>query len=216
MALNTAFYIEYLFRNFKTLSKRENWVVYFNFALIALIGIVFPIAAGIYFKDSLNLIWPWYITTSICLVSIGVGIFYFLGKKRIASVFYLSIWFIISVIFFGLPMAKKIETNPDYNSITNADIYIEKEKANLYELDGFTPEIIWEYGKPIKILRENDKYILPEEDKFLLLVTEEQTDTLTKVFTGYNLTKLESFDMNPVGNKHKSRLFRNLYIIKKE
>lgn len=216
MALNTAFYIEYLFRNFKTLSKRENWVVYFNFGLIALIGLAFPIGAGIYFGSNLSLIWPWYLVTSICLVSIGVGIFYFLKEKRFAPVFYLCIWFIISIIFFGLPMAKKIETNPDYNSIYNAKLYIEKEKANLYELDGFTPELIWEFGEPIEVIRKKEGYLLPKEDKFLMLVTEDQTDTLPSVFNNYSFTKLDSFDMNPVGNKHKDRLFRNLYLIERK
>ncbi|NJW55184.1 hypothetical protein HC175_19915, partial [Salinimicrobium sp. CDJ15-91] len=44
MALNTGFYIEYLFRCFKTLEKKEKWVVYFIHGLIAVIGLAFPVA----------------------------------------------------------------------------------------------------------------------------------------------------------------------------
>ncbi|MDX1462180.1 MAG: glycosyltransferase family 39 protein, partial [Marinirhabdus sp.] len=44
LALNTAYYIEYLFLKFEVLKdKRETYPVYFNFGLIALIGIVFPV-----------------------------------------------------------------------------------------------------------------------------------------------------------------------------
>ena len=42
LALNTGFYIEYLFRRFTNMSdKREIIPVYFNFGLIGLIGLVF-------------------------------------------------------------------------------------------------------------------------------------------------------------------------------
>ena len=47
LALNTAFYIEYLFRRFDMMPKKEKWVVYFNFGLIAVIGLVFPIAGTV-------------------------------------------------------------------------------------------------------------------------------------------------------------------------
>src|SRR5699024_9813546 len=43
LALNTGFYVEYLFRKFNTLSLKENFIVYFNHGAIALIGIAFPI-----------------------------------------------------------------------------------------------------------------------------------------------------------------------------
>lgn len=216
LAMNTAFYIEYLFRRFDMMPKKESWPVYFNFILIAVIGIGFPFAGFIYFQDKLGDIWPWFFMTSICLFSIGIFILIYLKQKKIKPVFYLSVWFIISLIFFGLPMADKIETNPDYRSILTVDSYIEKYSAPVFEFQGFTPEIIWEYGKPIRALWNGEKYIKPAENRFLLLATEGQEEDLKKVFRNYTIKKIDDVDMNPVGNKHKERLYRDLYLLNKK
>src|SRR5690606_3192503 len=50
LAMNTAFYIEYLVRSFPKIKNRaEKFPVYFNYGLIALIGIVFPLAGYLFF-----------------------------------------------------------------------------------------------------------------------------------------------------------------------
>lgn len=215
LALNTAFYIEYLFRRFDMMPVKERWVVYFNFILIALIGICFPIGGLIYFQEHLQNIWPWFMMTSVCLVVISMLILYYLQKKRFKPVFYLTVWFIISIIFFGLPMAGKIETNPDYRSILHIDSYIDKEPMPVYEFKGFTPEIIWEYGKPIKVLWTGKGYEIPAAGKFLLLATDKQGAELKEVFSDFQIEKIDEIDMNPVGNTHRERLYRDLYLITK-
>ncbi|AVR46245.1 hypothetical protein C7S20_13785 [Christiangramia fulva] len=215
LAMNTAFYMEYLFRRFDMMPRKESWVVYFNFILIAVIGIAFPFAGIIYFKEKLGDIWPWFLMTSVCLLSIGIFILIFLKQKKIKPVFYLSVWFIISIVFFGLPMAGKIETNPHYRSIRSVDAYIEKYSLPIFELKGFTPEIIWEFGKPIKVLWNGENYELPEKNRFLLLATEEQEKEISEIFRNYIAKKIDEIDMNPVGNTHKERLFRELYLIQK-
>ncbi|TBW29280.1 glycosyltransferase family 39 protein [Gramella sp. KN1008] len=215
MALNTAFYIEYLFRRFDMLPGKEKWVVYFNFILIAIIGLIFPIGGYIYFQDELPDIWPWLLVTSLVLFGIGILILFYLRANRFKPVFYLTVWFIISIIFFGLPMARKIEVNPDYTSIRKVDIYIEKDPMPLYEFHGFTPEIIWEYGKPIKVLWDGKNFAIPESAKFLLLATEGQKTEMEEVFSKFEIRKIDEIDMNPVGNTHKERLYRDLYLISK-
>jgi len=48
LAINIGFYIEYLFRCFKNMNdKRETFPVYFNFGLIAFIGISFPFVRAV-------------------------------------------------------------------------------------------------------------------------------------------------------------------------
>ena len=215
MALNTAFYIEYLFRRFDMMPKKEKWVVYFNFGLIAIIGLVFPILGIIYFQDQLSTIMPWFLMTSVCLVGIGILMFFYLRKNRIKPVFYLTVWFIISVIFFGLPIAKKIEVNPSYQSVAKVDVYREEHPMPVYEFKSFTPEIIWEYGSPIKVLWDGENIEKPEENKFLLLSTPSEYDSMQETFSNYQIEKLDEIDMNPVGNKHKTRLYRDLYLLKK-
>ena len=215
MAMNTAFYIEYLFRRFDMMPTKERWVVYFNFGLIAFIGLVFPIAGIIYFQEQLNSILPWFVMTSICLTAIGFLMLYYLRKKKIKPVFYLTVWFIISVIFFGLPIAKKIEVNPAYQSIVKVDSYREENPMPVYEFMAFTPEIIWEYGSPIKRLWNGKNYDMPAENEFLLLATPSEYEDMKEAFSAYQIEKIDEIDMNPVGNTHKERLYRDLYLIER-
>ncbi len=216
LALNTAFYIEYLFRRFDMMPRKEKWIVHFNFGLIGVLGLAFPIAGYYFFRNSLSEIWLWYLLTSICLVSIGIFIIYYLNKKRIKPVFYLTVWFIISIIFFGLPILKKLQLNPDYKSISEVNLYLEKNPMPLYEYSGFTPEIIWEYGQPIKVLKDGENYNLPESKEFLVLATEAQTKEMKSTLSDFNIQKIDEFDMNTQPGQHRERLYRNLFLISRK
>ncbi|MDT0677255.1 ArnT family glycosyltransferase [Autumnicola musiva] len=214
LALNTAFYIEYLFRNFGLkMPKKEVWIVYFNFGLIALIGLAFPVAGYIYFGSAIADFPVWFGLTAIFLTGIGLIILINLRRKNIEKVFYLTVAFMVSIIWFGLPMAKYIQVNENYNSITNVKPFLEEENLLLYEFRGFSPEIIWEYGQSIPLLEEGEA--LPPANAFYLLAEEGMKETLEEEFPGYELKKVESFDMNPVSSTHKSRLYRDLYLLRK-
>jgi len=219
MAMNTAFYIEYIFRCFKTMtSKKETIIVYFHFGLIALIGCAFPIAAYFYFGETLHNLMIWYLLTSICLLAIGIGIVIFLRKKEMATVFYLTIAFIFSVLCFGLPLAKGITHNSEYNSILNVKPYLEKNNAKLYEFEAFTPELIWEYGEPIEVLFDGENYKIPKEKGFYILTNTLEENEFRKIFANFHIQKVGSFDMNPVGiesRSHKVRLHRNMYWVER-
>ena len=215
MAMNTSFYIEYLFNHFKSLKIKEAAVVYFHFGIFALVGCIFPIAAYFYFEPMLQDILLWYILSSIFLFIIGVLMFRFLMLKKIKPVFYLSIFFLISVVWFGLPMADKINVNKDYNSIVNIDKHLKKYDTKVYEFKTFTPEIIWEYGKPIQVLTQKNKAKATSSRRFLILTGAYLSDSLKQVFSNYKTTKIDSVDMNPVSTKHKRRLYRELYLLEK-
>lgn len=216
LALNTAFYIEYLFRRFDIMPKKEKWIVYFNFGLIAIIGLAFPFAGFYYFKDEFSEIWYWYLLTSICLVVIGILILYYLKENKFKPVFYITVWFIISIIFFGLPILKKLDLNPAYKSISTVDLYLEKESIPLYEYSGFTPEIIWEYGKPIETLKNGDNFDFPTSKKFMLLVTEAETDQMKSALSGFKIEKIDEINMNVQPGTYRDRLYRNLFLISRK
>jgi len=215
MALNTAFYIEYLFRRFSVLPMKERWIIYFNFGLIGLIGLLFPVAGYFYFGDQIHLVQPWYFIASIVLFTTGASIFWYLKRQNFQSVFYLTVWFIIGIIFFGFPIAERFEKNNTYRSISLVDAHRTELNLEIYEFHSFTPEIIWEYGEPIKVLFDGKSHFKPEEDQFLLLSTEETTERMHDFFKDYSIEKIDEIDMNPVGNKHKVRLHRHLYKITK-
>ncbi|MGW1455959.1 ArnT family glycosyltransferase [Salegentibacter agarivorans] len=217
MAMNTAFYIEFLFNHFKSLKTKEAAVIYFHFGIFAIVGCVFPIAAYFYFESFLQDILIWYILSSIFLFIIGVLMFRFLILKKIKPLFYLSIFFLVSIVWFGLPMANKINVNKDYNSIVNINRHLKEYNAPVYEINDFAPEMIWEYGKPIPVLNKNGEFKIPSEDKFLILSDGKYNlDSLQHIFRNYSTIKIDSVDMNPVSSKHKQRLYRDLFLVEKE
>ncbi|PKD17127.1 hypothetical protein APR41_06750 [Salegentibacter salinarum] len=216
MAMNTAFYMEFLFNHFKSLKTKESAVIYFHFGIFAVVGCIFPVAAYFYFESFLQDILVWYILSSIFLFIIGILMFRFLILKKAKPLFYLSIFFLVSIVWFGLPMANKINVNQDYNSIANIDRHLNEYDAPVYEIKDFAPEMIWEYGKPIPVLNKRGKIEIPSEDKFLILSDGDYNrDSLQNIFKNYSTKKIDSVDMNPVSSKHKQRLYRDLFLLER-
>ncbi len=220
MALNTGFYIEYLFRRFKDLKdKRETFPVYFNFGLIAFIGIIFPVGGYLFLKDGLSGNWVWFILLAVVLCFIGVFMFRNLFRRNIETVFYLTIAFIISVIWFGLPLSKAITINPDYKPLSALHTFQEKENIKVYEFSSMTPELIWDYGEKMELLYKDGQFTPPKENRFGVLVSEESLAHFKKSFPEYNTEHIARYDMNPKGSDsrtHKTRLYREFFIVTKK
>lgn len=219
LALNTGFYIEYLFRKFSEITdKRETFPVYFNFGLIASIGLIFPIAGYFFLKENLAGNWFWFVLLSIALFVIGLFMFRFLFQKKITKVFYLTIAFIASIICFGMPIAKLLTINPDYKGLSQLNTWQEKTKLEVYEFSGFTPEMVWDYGKPLKMLQKKGKFLIPTENQFGVLVSQEQIKKFKNKFKNYSIELITRYDMNPNGiesSSHRPRLWRDLFLVKK-
>jgi len=220
MAMNTGFYIEYLFRRFKDLmDKKETLPVYFNFGLIAFIGIAFPIGGYIFLKDGLAGNWVWFVLLSLTLFIIAIFMFRNLFRKKIASVFYLTIVFIVAVIWFGLPLSKAITINPDYKPFSELQTFAKEQHLKIYEFSDMTPELIWDYGEKMKILKVGEKVTIPEENQFGVMVSENNHENFDNAFSNYKRERITRYDMNPKGidsRTHKDRLYRDLFIVTKK
>lgn len=220
LAFNTAFYIEYLFRRFSEIKdKKEAIPVYFNFGLIAAIGLLFPIAGYFFLKDSLTGNWFWFVLLSIFLFGIGFFMLRNLLRKQIKTVFYLTIAFIISILCFGLPLAKTLTVNPEYKSLAKLNDWQTETKLEVFEFGGFTPELIWAYGKPIEVLSKNGAIKIPETSSFGVLVAEENLKDFLKTFEAFSAEKITRYDMNsraPGELTHRPRLWRDLYVVTKK
>ena len=219
LALNTGFYIEYLILKFAELKdNRETIPVYFNFGLIASIGLIFPIGGYIFLKDSLAGKWIWFIILSVSLFSIGFFMLRNLKRKKMQPVFFLTIAFIAAVISFGLPLAEVFKDNTKYKGLSEIKGWQTNEKVEIYEYSYFTPELIWDYGEPIEVLTQNNELKIPSEERFAILVGEDELPAFLKAFEDYTVEKITRYDMNPraEGHRtHRNRLFRDLYLITK-
>lgn len=216
LALNTGFYVEYLFRRFKDMPKKETWVVYFNHGLIAFIGLAFPFVG--YFILDLNGFWVWYILAAVALFGLGVAMVYFLGKKNYPKTFYMTIAFICAVMTFGFPLTNALLDNPDFNNISNLRKLSEKEDFQVYEYGGFTPELIWEYGEPIPQI-DADNPVLPKVKRFGIIMTEHNSKFIKTLTPKYKVHEEKRYDLNyvnPEKSGYKSRLIRKFYLIEKK
>lgn len=219
MAMNTAFYIEYLIRRFAALKdKKETIPVYFNFGLIACIGLAFPIGGYIFLQDQISEVWVWYGLLSIALGTIGFLMMRNLIRRQMERVFYLTIGFVVAIMCLGMPMASVFSTNSEYKSLALLNDWQAETRLPVYEFGGFTPEMIWDYGKPIKVLSQDDTVLIPEGDRFGVLIAEENLEKFETTFDGYTLTKVTRYDMNPKApgeRSHRPRLWRDLYLVEK-
>ena len=219
LALNTAFYIEYLILKFSEIKdKRETIPVYLNFGLIAFIGLVFPVGGYIFLNESLDGKWTWFVLLSIVLFCLGGLMISSLVQKKIETVFYLTIAFIIAVISFGLPLADVFKDNPAYSGLAEIREWQQKERVEVYEYTYFTPEFIWDYGEPIEVLTQNNILTIPSENRFAILVSEQNIQDFSEAFKDFKVEKIRRYDMNmrsEAHSAHRNRLYRDLFLITK-
>jgi hypothetical protein len=154
MAMNTSFYIEYLISNFKNIrNKLERAIVYFTFGLIALIAFAIPFAVFFLFKSKLNGYIFWYIILAIISLYCSYVIAKNLYRKKFAQVFYTTVLFMCGTVITVIPLSKMYYNNTRYYAAF--DIHGIEKKFNIktYEGDEFVPEITWDYGNYIPILK---------------------------------------------------------------
>ena len=219
LAINIGFYIEYLTRYFKILKdKRETFPVYFNFGLIASIGILFPFSALILGPFQSGTILFWYIFASIVLVLIGILILIQLKRKNLKYVFYLTIVFVASVLITVLPLSTS-QVQSDYNPISNLKEETAKSGLKVYSLNNIAPEMIWQYGAKIPSINdEKNSLNFPEEHRFGLLTNTLNSEVEMVLGTHYTLEKVDTFDLNwqsKTSKKYNERLSCDYYILTK-
>lgn len=217
LALNTGFYIHYLILNFSELkSKKEKLPVYFNFGLIAVIGIAFPFALSFLLKEGLQQHLMSYILTSTTVVFIGVIILKNLYQKKFQSVFYLTILFMVSIFTFGLPLSKSLNKNKEYNSINTLHQFEKSNNISTYSIGEITPELLWDYNGTLKDIYKNEVLKLPLDNQFgLLLMTKNLNTIIPLLNNNYNTKLIETYNLN-VGSKKKERLIRMFYLVSKK
>lgn len=217
LAINIGFYIEYLIREFKNLKdKRETFPVYFNFGLIALIGIGFPFIGFMIGSFLSGMILFWYVLASFLLFTIGALMIINLKRKQIKNVFFLCIAFMISAFVTVLPLSK-IQGQPDYNSVSKLKKEAEKENLKVYSFGAISPEIIWHFGNKIPQIKiSNSTYNFPKEQKFGILATNLNPKDMQLIKEKYFVAQHSTYDLNRVestSKKHRKRLVSYYYVL---
>jgi 4-amino-4-deoxy-L-arabinose transferase-like glycosyltransferase len=218
LAVNTGFYIQYLITNFTKLKdKKETIPVYFNFGLLALIAVLFPLVIYLFVPEQFNQNLLFILLLSAILFVIGGTIFYYLYTKQMLQVFYFTVLFFVAILLAVVPVNPDFAIqNENYNSISGLKTKADKENIKVYVLDIITPEMLWNYGGIIPMVEEKDSlYILPIDRKFGLLINDKNFIEEGNYNENYMITKKETFDLNKGKintRKHKPRYVNHYYI----
>lgn len=218
LALNTSFYIAYLVRKFRDLSdKRETFPVYFNFGILALVAVAAPVILYVVLGSQLTGLWHWYILLSLGLIIVGILLFRNLYKRKIERVFYLVIVFTAVVLTFGFPLVQATYTNEDYKELAPRIQEILEQKKPLYFYTNGSPELIWDLGQRLPLIKNRDNVVLPPEKAFYLILEEEQFEEVKAVLNGYVFNLESCYDGNITSKSdrnYKTRRIGCIYFVK--
>jgi 4-amino-4-deoxy-L-arabinose transferase-like glycosyltransferase len=216
LGINAAFYFDYLWRSFKNMKAVEKVPVYMHFGVLILVGLAFPFAFFLLFKEKLVLEKYWYCGASLLILSSSVWMLLFLWKKDISKLFYTSIIYLLVICIVAFPLCKLFYDNLENNDTHKILVAEETFKTTTYSYGEISPEILWQF----------DQHILPEinsiEDmsnfqKATLLLNEKVEETFLLNFKNdFNVKFLETIDVNPFKRSHKnhkSRLTSKLFLI---
>ena len=211
MALNTSFYIEFLIRKAKEISKTDRWLANFGFGLIALIGIAFPVAGYFFFKDKLDGLLLPFSLVSVALFLTGLFIFRSLKEKNYENSFYAVILFLCSVMVFGFPLAKTFYDNPEFRNPNLVRKIAGAENVPLFYLEEIAPEIIWELGEPAK--RISTLKELSELSSAGIFANDSIAGIIENNFEVKSKIRIDLNYVNPSKSGYKTRLTEQFLLI---
>lgn len=217
LALNTSFYVQYLFRRFSTLKERkETFPVYFNFGLIALIAIIAPVVGYFLLRENLSGLWGWFIPFTLFSMLVGILIFRFLAKKDMPKIFYLTTIFICGVVALGFPLVKATYTNTDYAELSPKVRQLQKQNIPQYLFTNSSPELIWDLGQRVPLIQSAGQTHFPAERKFVVWMTPDEEADFKAIFKRYKLQYQSKIDGNITSKKdrnYKERRIAKLYFV---
>jgi len=209
LAFNCSFYIQYLFKNFKTLKSRyEVLPVYINYTIIGCVGLLFPVL-GIIIIDDLSGYWFWFLLASLSLVGVSIFLLRALYKREIKTVFYLSIVFILCITTFGLPLTTALSVNTNMRLPETVQPEIKQTQLPVYVFNNEMVEILWNYGENIPVVYHEGMINLPTETKFIIISPFECNEELYAFFENYNLEQIDYIDLNTMQSdqRHYNKRF---------
>jgi len=214
LALTTGFYIEYLIKNFNTITdkKEKTWII-FSFGIIALIGFIYPFALVFLFKSGISEYLPLFIISTLLIWPLSFFIIKGLIDRNFRRILYSVISIFILIVMTMIPLRAGILLNPGFASAREAQVFEKQYNIKTYGLNEIAPEIIWNFGKPIPLLQVDGEHVsLPSQHSFALVAPRGDSAVIKNRFTGYKIEKKYRIDMN-YDLKDKDRLIKEYYIL---
>ncbi|MCE5347704.1 MAG: glycosyltransferase family 39 protein [Bacteroidales bacterium] len=213
LALTTGFYIEYLISSAKdSFSRKDSIVTWIVFGFLALIGFIYPVAMAVVLKESLKQYAFIYIFSSVAMIAISLFIVGGLRMVKFELVFGSMISMFSVVVLALIPVSKIFFNNPLYFPASKAELIADEVGIKTYRLSDISPELVWNFGGTVTLLKIKDEKIqFPSEKKFGLMAADTDSLLLKTGFSNYVLEKKCRIDMG-TRKKRKDRLIKDFYI----
>lgn len=219
LAANLAFYIEYLFNEFKNLKRIEKLPIYLHFGILILVGLAFPITVFKLFDRNLAFLKYWYFGASLLMVLLAVWMLFLLFKNNIPKLFYTNILLLLIVVLVAFPLGRLFYDNPDNIATRKITVAEHTFQTTTYSYGEISPEILWQYDLH-KLPQVNRLKNIPDFQKATFLVNENHEEAFLSNFdSDFTIKFLMTIDVNPfAANKknHKGRLTAKLFLIEKK
>lgn len=212
LAMNTGFYVEYLWLNFKTLARKEKWIPVFAFGILGAIAILFPVAQYFLVKNLRSELMVWLVAASTCLFICGCLLIKALWNNNFKLLFYVTVMLQVIVIAAAFPLAKSFLYNPDYANAQQVKNMVTRAAVPLYTFNDISPEIVWDYGTIIPVLTQMNTPARPMG----ILVAAADTILFKQKFAGYQVQKQGYIDLTSGKSglvSGTSRLCLNFYMV---
>ncbi|MFZ2339595.1 MAG: glycosyltransferase family 39 protein [Bacteroidales bacterium] len=217
LALTTGFYIDYLIKNFSSITdKREKAWIFFSFGIIALIGFAYPFTLAFLFKSGILEYLALFIVSTLLIWLLSFFIIKGLVDRNFLRVFYSTISVFILIVMTLIPLRAELSLNPGFSSARDARVFEEQYNVRTYGLNEVVPEIIWDFGKSIPILKvSGDQIQVPPQHSFALVAPGGDSAVVRNRFAGYRIEKKYRIDLN-YDLRNKDRLIKDYYILTKQ
>jgi len=112
-------------------------------------------------------------------------------------------------------MRSHLYTNPGFAPAREVQSFEKRYNIKSYAIQEIAPEIIWNLGKPVIMLKKkDDNLILPYENRFGLVAAAGDSSVIRDLRINFKIEKKYLIDMN-YDLKNKDRLKKDYYILTK-
>ena len=122
------------------------------------------------------------------------------------------------MVVFGFPLAKASYTNEDYALLAPKVEQLKESNTPQYLYDNGSPELIWDLGQRVPLIRSDEGLQIPGESQFAVWVDEDKIDAFKADFKAFQVDFQYKIDGNSTSKKdrnYKSRRIAYLFFVKR-
>ena len=122
------------------------------------------------------------------------------------------------MVVFGFPLIKASYTNKDYVLLAPKVEQLQESNTPQYLYDNGSPELIWDLGQRVPLIRSDKGLQIPVESQFAVWVDQDKIDAFNADFKAFKVDFQYKMDGNITSKQdrnYKSRRIAYLFFVKR-